>query len=109
MGTLPLRAWMNSLLPRPRSAAARRRPRRVRLGLEALEGRALPSSSIPLNGFTWTALGPSPIAPGQAPGSPTATGRLNGLAVDPSDPNVMYVAADTGGIWRTADGGRTWS
>src|SRR5262249_21933546 len=92
-----------------RAATVRRRPARARLGIELFEDRCLPSASIPLNGFTWTPIGPSPIATGQSPGSPTATGRLNGIAVDPSDPNVMYIADDTGGIWRPTDGGKTWS
>ncbi len=105
-----LRGWFRSLFTRRRAATVvRRRPVRARLGIELFEDRNLPSASIPLNGFTWTPIGPSPIATGQSPGSPSSTGRLNGIAVDPSDPNVMYVAADTGGIWRTTDGGHTWS
>jgi hypothetical protein len=76
--------------------------------VEQFEDRSLPSSSIPLNGLTWTHMGPAPILNGQAAGNPSSTGRLNGLAVDPSDPNVMYAASATGGIWRTSDGGLTW-
>src|SRR5205085_694137 len=76
---------------------------------ERCEDRTVPSSSIPLNGFTWTAMGPSPIAAGQSIGSPSSTGRVNDIAVDPSDPNVMYAGADTGGIWKTTDGGKTWA
>ena len=26
----------------------------------------------------------------------------------PSDPNVIYVTAGTGGVWKTKDGGTTW-
>ena len=104
-----LRDWIGSLVTRRHSKPIHRVPAPVRLGMELFEDRCLPSASIPLNGLTWTPLGPSPITNGQSPGSPTATGRLNGVAVDPSDPNVIYVAADTGGIWRTTDGGQTWS
>src|SRR5262245_43177833 len=102
------RGWLDTLFARRRPATIRR-PTRSRLSVERFENRDLPSSSIPLNGFTWTAMGPSPIAVGQSPGNPPSTGRVNGIAVDPSDANVQYIAADTGGIWRTTDGGKTWS
>jgi len=36
------------------------------------------------------------------------TGRINGIAVDPSDPNVIYIAAADGGAWKTKNGGQTW-
>src|SRR5689334_4757663 len=106
MGARPLRAWLDAMRRRP--LPARRRPARAVLAVERCEDRALPSSSIPLNGATWTSIGPSPIANGQSPGGPASTGRLNGVAVDPTDPNVVYVATDSGGVWRTADGGHTW-
>jgi photosystem II stability/assembly factor-like uncharacterized protein len=108
MSKLAPRSWFKSLFSR-RTATIRRPSLRARLALETFESRDVPSSTLPLNGTTWTAIGPSPISNGQSPGGPTSTGRLNGIAVDPSDPNVMYVAADTGGIWRTTDGGATWS
>src|SRR5207244_9331488 len=98
MSKSSLRGWLPSLTRR--RTAPRRRPR-ARLGLDRLEARDVPSSSIPLNGFTWTPIGPSPIADGQSPGNPTSTGRLNGVAFDPvilpgqaypfpNDPNTLY-------------------
>ncbi|HEY1380776.1 MAG TPA: SdrD B-like domain-containing protein [Gemmataceae bacterium] len=109
MSKQPLRGWLNSLLTRGRPTTVRRPAPKVRLAVERFEELALPSASIPLNGVTWTQMGPSPIATGQAPGSPPSTGRVDGIAVDPADPNVIYIAADSGGIWRTTDGGQTWS
>jgi hypothetical protein len=69
----------------------------------------VPSTSIPLNATTWTGIGPSPISLGQASGNPSSTGRINGIAVDATNATTMYVASDSGGIWRTTDGGKTWS
>ena len=34
-------------------------------------------------------------------------GRLTDLAIDPADPDTVYVAAATGGVWKTTDGGVT--
>src|SRR5918999_478260 len=44
----------------------------------------------------WTLEGPTNIG-----------GRLADLAVDPTRPDTVYVAAATGGVWRTTDGGQT--
>ncbi len=103
------RGWFESIFSDRRTPTIRRRPLRARLGVELFEERTLPSASIPLNATTWTSIGPSPITPGQGPGSPSSTGRVNGIAVDPTNTNVIYVAADTGGIWSTNDGGQTWT
>lgn len=36
-------------------------------------------------------------------------GRLTSVAFHPTNPNVFYVGAPIGGIWKTEDGGSTWS
>jgi photosystem II stability/assembly factor-like uncharacterized protein len=43
------------------------------------------------------------VGPGNVPG------RARGIAVDPTDPNIVYVAAATGGVWKTTDGGNNWT
>ena len=58
----------------------------------------------------WVQLGPTVIAYGQTD-SPTrvlVTGRITDIVIDPTDPNIIYVAAAQGGIWKTTDGGRNW-
>src|SRR5262245_49980619 len=36
-------------------------------------------------------------------------GSFMGVAIDPSNPNNALMGSDTGGIYRTTDGGLTWS
>jgi len=36
------------------------------------------------------------------------SGRVKTIAVDPSDPETLYIGAASGGIWKTTDGGDTW-
>jgi len=37
------------------------------------------------------------------------SGRVKGLAVHPTDPNILYAGAGGGGIWKSTDGGQTWA
>ena len=57
---------------------------------------------------TWVPQGPAPILNGQARVAPLSAnnpvaGCVQGLAPDPSNANIMYVAAVNGGIWRTTN------
>src|SRR5438094_10212403 len=69
---------------------------------------AVGPTSIPLNSTTWTLIGPAPINPSQTFQSP-ASGRLAGIAAHPTDPNIIYIAAASGGVWKTTDGGVSWT
>ncbi len=37
------------------------------------------------------------------------TGRVNCVVEDPNDPNTIYIGAPVGGVWKTTDGGFTWT
>ncbi len=56
----------------------------------------------------WTAIGPRPTSGGVF--SPVS-GRVTTIAVDPSDSsgNTALIGGAQGGIWRTTDGGATWT
>jgi hypothetical protein len=36
-------------------------------------------------------------------------GLVTGIAVEPGNPAAIYVAAQMGGLWKTTDGGKTWT
>ena len=57
-----------------------------------------------LNGTTWTPIGPSPIDQGGI----TANGQVTAIAVNPNNPNIIYIGTAWGGIWHTRNGGGTW-
>ena len=61
------------------------------------------------SGTQWTPIGPQPLQ-NETPFGITS-GRVNAVAVDPCDPtwNTVYIGAANGGVWRTADGGDTWT
>src|SRR3981081_4260741 len=64
-----------------------------------------------LFGPFWVPLGPSPIPNGQTIGAPPqipVSGRVNAIAVDPRNPNIIYVGPAQGGVFRSLDGGQSW-
>ena len=46
----------------------------------------------------WTIQGPNNLG-----------GRVNALAVDPNDDNIIFAGFARGGLWKTTDGGNNWS
>lgn len=59
---------------------------------------------------TWTPIGPAPIPVGQTTIDPGAvTGRATAFAVHPANPDIAYLGTAQGGLFRTLDGGTTWT
>ena len=46
--------------------------------------------------------------PARSIGPAATTGRISAIDVVVADPNVVYVAAAPGGVWKSANGGQTW-
>ncbi len=59
----------------------------------------------------WAEIGPSPIPNGQVvAGAATAvSGRTISIAVHPTNPNIVYVGTAQGGLYRSTNGGTTWT
>ncbi|MFN7971607.1 MAG: hypothetical protein U0166_04565 [Acidobacteriota bacterium] len=55
----------------------------------------------------WTNIGPAPIDRTGLAGD--ATGRITGFAIDPTNPNIIYLGASAGGVWKTTNGGTSWT
>ena len=71
---------------------------------------ALKGPASPLAGPVWTALGPFPIPNGQTENRvDPVSGRVTAIAIHPSNANIAYVGAAQGGLYRTLDGGATWT
>jgi hypothetical protein len=60
------------------------------------------------NAGNWEELGPF-VYPINVSGQETGTGRVNALAFDPVDQDVIWVGAPSGGLWKSDDGGDTYS
>jgi hypothetical protein len=58
----------------------------------------------------WEELGPNPIPLGQTSTiRVNVSGRISAIEIDPTDPNKVYVGAAQGGVFRSTDGGTTWT
>src|SRR5438552_2614222 len=69
-------------------------------------------------GPAWTALGPAPIPNGQTipadvngislTQSPVS-GRVTSVAIDPGNASIVYVGSAQGGVYKSTNGGATWT
>ncbi|NBC83611.1 MAG: T9SS type A sorting domain-containing protein [Bacteroidetes bacterium] len=58
----------------------------------------------------WKFLGPANAPPNiNRPNQLSGLGRLNCIAFHPSDEDIFWVGSPSGGIWKTTDGGETFS
>lgn len=70
--------------------------------------RAHPQLGTVSNSGTWRGLGPQPINSGSGVAD---SGRLTAIAVDNTSTSghTVYIGAADGGVWKTTNGGTTWT
>src|ERR1051325_3747056 len=77
-----------------------------------LESLVMGGQAPPLAiGGAWTPIGPTTIANGQSlsGGNTAVSGRVTSVVVDPNSSNKVYLGTAQGGVWRSLDGGVTWT
>src|SRR5215472_5860814 len=95
--------------PRPRASAI------AQLEQQEAQAPASMTAGVPnslLSVPTWTELGPRPLPNGetQVPGvTAPVSGRATAVVVDPTNSNKVYLGTAQGGVWRSIDGGNTWT
>src|SRR5437879_3470059 len=105
MPNMNFRRYLLRLRESLRTASRKRRraPSSRRFRLEYLEDRTAPSVTT-LGVPDWLEQGPGPIINGNnvevIPNRPQ-DGAINAMAIDPTNPDRMFVATVNGGIWRT--------
>ena len=87
-------------------------------GIQPTSGPAIsPITTAPV-GPAWTALGPAPIPNGQTIPADVngvsltqapVSGRVTSVAIDPANANIVYVGAAQGGVYKSTNGGATWT
>ncbi len=82
------------LAPGGRAKAIREMQRRL--------GDPNPASAAAGASAQWSLIGPQPAGY-------ESSGRVTALAIDPNSANTLYLGAAEGGVWKTTDGGLTWT
>jgi photosystem II stability/assembly factor-like uncharacterized protein len=107
---LQLRAYPNAKIPVGAYWRAQTQRQelvaRHRLAFSALSPIAA-AQADPFSGVAWIADGPQPAAAYY--GTIPYSGRATSIAVHPTDPNTVYLGTAAGGVWKTTDGGTTWT
>lgn len=67
------------------------------------------SASSIMSSTTWTAIGPMGAISGTGNGQFLKSGRLNFITISPTNTNVLWVGAPAGGLWKSTNGGTTWT
>lgn len=77
--------------------------------VRTLRAKSLQRSAIATAaGETWTEMGPSAMnMAGWAFGK--VSGRSNAITADPSDDSIVYFGSASGGVWKTTNGGTSWT
>ena len=77
---------------------------RARMYLEKALFTRMLQSAPPVAGERWEQIGPAPAV--RSPYPPTS-GRVRSIAIQSS--SVIYIGAASGGVWKTANGGVSWT
>jgi hypothetical protein len=72
------------------------------------------SHAAPLTGVQWIQIGPAPEqinAEQNFQGAGPDSGQVFDMAIDPrgTSDQVLYIATEAGGIWKSTNGGSTWT
>ncbi|MFC1712171.1 CARDB domain-containing protein [Candidatus Poribacteria bacterium] len=57
----------------------------------------------------WVSIGPRILVGGGGGLPQNSVGRMDSIAFHPSDPNIIYAGAPAGGLWKTINGGASWT
>lgn len=75
-----------------------------------LEQNVANGIAAPQIGATWAPVGPYPIPNGQTSNrTDPVSGRTTAIAIHPTNANIVYAGTAQGGVYRTLDGGVTWT
>lgn len=83
---------------------------RARAARELVRAQAERTHELELAGETWTSLGPSSMTMlSWTMGRVSGRVAQAGIAVDPTNENVIYLGSASGGVWKTTNGGTSWT
>jgi photosystem II stability/assembly factor-like uncharacterized protein len=106
LGTVVTGIFLQSLMTPTLQAEVPLQPHQVTLWTP-LPRMALPAvelQPLTLSSTTWKPIGPAPLQ-----SSNRVSGRVTGIAPDPTLASTLYVTPAGGGVWKTTNGGTSWT
>ncbi len=100
-GYKPMRRWEHQWSPRVNEDGSFPVAGR---NLKAYDAYLKSHQSVERSTNAWESLGPSSNTSGYA-----GTGRVGSVGFHPTDSDIIYVGSAGGGIWKTTDGGDSWT
>lgn len=79
-----------------------------RLSWDVISNLSSSNSQTGRSAGNWTAIGPTAYTNGNG-GYNGGLGRVNVIAFHPTNANIIYIGLPAGGVWKTTDGGSTWT
>lgn len=73
-----------------------------------VNGRGIGGANL-IASSTWTPIGPMGAINGNAGGQLLKSGRLNFITITPGNANTLWIGAPAGGLWKSTNGGTSWS
>jgi len=95
------RMFPNNFIPKEAVLAAQSE----RIQLQANQGFYSNLQDAFLDAVTWENIGPTP---GYYSNYGNISSRITTIQYDPTNPNIIYLGAAFGGIWKSTNGGDTW-
>jgi hypothetical protein len=72
-------------------------------------GKVIGSGNNLIASATWTPMGPFGAISGSGQGQLLKSGRINFITIDPTNSNNLWVGAPAGGLWKSTNGGTSWT
>ncbi len=104
-GYKPFKRWEYFMEPRV-STSGKLPYSIIREELLKLLNQSVTASVVEAN---WQFIGPDSVPKDINSDMGGGAGRINCIAFHPVDSNIIWVGAPSGGVWKTTDGGKTWS
>lgn len=105
-GWKQFKRWEYFMAPRVYPSGIRPRPDQSAQAFAAYKNANAARFSPQRSNANWTPLGPSFW---QTVSYNPGIGRVNCVVVDPSNRDVLYIGAPSGGLWKSIDGATTWN
>ena len=66
------------------------------------------NKTIKGNSTAWVSISPNDVPPSTDEMVISGMGRINCLEFHPSNPNILWIGASQGGVWKSVDNGINW-